>query len=158
MLTRKAKLLLSLTAAIPLLFAACTDNGIFNPLNDAAGTYQLTVYKGVTTPHTYTVPPNDPVWSSVMPQGGTLQVTDGNLVLRSDGSFTETNNYIITPAGSTSRNSYYVSQGSWNISGTQLTLYAPTEQRNVTGVLELDTVNYQELDENGTLQSYEYKR
>src|SRR6476620_9295439 len=72
MLTRKTKLLLSLTAAVPLLFAACTDNGIFHPLNDAAGAYTLTVYKGVTTPHTYAVQPNDPVWSSVMPQGATV--------------------------------------------------------------------------------------
>lgn len=158
MLTRKAKLLLSLTAAVPLLFAACTDNGIFNPRSDAAGTYTLTVYKGVTTPHTYTVQPNDPVWSSVMPQGGTVVISDGNLVLRNDGSFTETNNYVITPAGQSSQTSYYISQGTWNINGTELSLYAPSEGRNVTGVLDFDTVNYQELDENGTLQSYEYRR
>jgi hypothetical protein len=158
MLTKKAKLLLSLTAAVPLLFAACTDNGIFNPLDDAAGTYQLTVYKGASIPHTYTVQPGDPVWSGVMPNGGSYSVDDGNLVLRSDGSFTETNNYTITPAGSSSQPSYFVSQGSWNVSGTQLQLYSANEGRNVTGVLDLDTINYQELDENGVLQSYEYRR
>jgi len=93
-----------------------------------------------------------------MPNGGSYTIDNGTLVLRSDGSFTETNNYTITPVGSSSSPSYYVSQGSWNISGTELSLYAPQEQRNVTGVLDIDTVNYQEMDENGVLQSYEYKR
>jgi hypothetical protein len=158
MLTRKTKLLLSLTAAVPLMFAACTDNGIFNPLDDAAGTYQITVYKGALVPHTYTVQPGDPVWNSVMPNGGHYSIDDGTLILRSDGTFTERNNYTVTPSGGSSQPSYFVSEGSWNVSGTQLQLYSAAEGRNVTGVLDFDTINYQELDEDGVLQSYEYQR
>src|SRR4029078_3167376 len=44
MLMRHARTLLSLTAVVAL--AACTDNSITDPFNDAAGTYQLTVYAG----------------------------------------------------------------------------------------------------------------
>src|SRR5712671_1733334 len=73
MLTRKVKRLLSLTAvATPLFFAACSDNP-FNPINDASGTYQLTVYAGRSIPATYTIQPGDPNYN--MPNGGTLQVT-----------------------------------------------------------------------------------
>ena len=60
MLTRKSRLLLSLTAATLLLFAACTDNTLTNPLEDADGTYQLTVYAGRTAPATFTIQPDDP--------------------------------------------------------------------------------------------------
>src|SRR5437016_1296758 len=45
-LMRQTKRLLSFIGI--LLIAACTDNGIFNPLNNAAGTYTLTVYAGKT--------------------------------------------------------------------------------------------------------------
>ena len=52
MLTKRSRLLLGLTAAIPLLFAACTDNNIFNPQDNAVGTYDLSVYAGRTVPAT----------------------------------------------------------------------------------------------------------
>jgi hypothetical protein len=155
MLTRKAKLLLSLTAATPLLFAACTDNGIFNPLADASGTYQLTVYQGRTLPTTFTIQPGDPAFPS-LPNGGTIEVIDGTMVLHSDATFVETNNYIVTPTGQASEDAFFVSQGSWTLSGIDLTLAAPL--RDVTGTLDVDTINYQELDEVGVLRSYEYKR
>src|ERR1700719_2672556 len=99
MLTKKSSLLLGLTAAVPMLFAACTDNSILNPMANAAGTYQLTVYAGRTPPATYTIQPNDPNYGSIAPNGGTLVVTSGNLVLNNDGTFVETNNYTITPYG-----------------------------------------------------------
>ena len=57
---RQTKRLLSVIGI--LLIAACTDNGIFNPLNNAAGTYTLTVYAGKTLPATFTVQPGDPQW------------------------------------------------------------------------------------------------
>ncbi len=90
MLTKKSSLLLGLTAAVPLLFAACTDNSIFNPMADASGTYQLTVYAGRTLPATFTIQPGDPNYPQA-PNGGTLAVTGGNLVLSSNGTFVETN-------------------------------------------------------------------
>src|SRR5688572_9553871 len=94
MLTRKTKLLLSLTAAIPLLLAACTDNGIFDPRDDVAGTYQLTVFANGSVPRTFTVTAGsgDPE----LPNGGTARIDDGTLVLDEDGTFTEINNFTKT--------------------------------------------------------------
>jgi hypothetical protein len=158
MLTRKAKLLLSLTAAAPLLFAvACTDNGIFNPLANAAGTYQLTVYAGKTLPAHYVIQPNDPQYPSY-PNGATFDVVDGDIVLNSNGTYTETNNYVITPTGGSSQTSYFVSQGTWTLNGTDLSLSSQAEGRFVTGTLDVDTINYQESNGNGGFDSFEYKR
>ena len=163
MLTTKSRLLLGLTAAAPLLFAACTDNSIFNPMADAAGTYQLTVYAGRTPPATYTIQPNDPTYGSIAPNGGTLVVTSGSLVLSNDGTFVETNNYTITPSGGSAQQYQYRSSGTWTINGTSFSLSDPSRNRQVTGTLEADlnnnlTVNYSENDGTGTFQQYEYKR
>jgi len=163
MLTKKSRLFLGLTAAAPLLFAACTDNSIFNPMADAAGTYQLTVYAGRTPPATYTIQPNDPTYGSIAPNGGTLVVTSGSLVLSNDGTFVETNNYTITPSGGSAQQYQYRSSGTWTINGTSFSLSDPSRNRQVTGTLEADlnnnlTVNYSEDDGTGTLQQYEYKR
>jgi hypothetical protein len=164
MLTRKAKLLLSLTAATPLLFAvACTDNGIFDPRADAVGTYQLTVYAGKTLPAHYVIQPNDPNYPSYQ-QGATFDVVDGDLVLNSNGTYTETNNYVITPTGASPQTSYFVSQGTWDLSGTDLTLSSQAEGRFVSATWTVDTVNdketinYQESNGNGGFDSFEYAR
>ncbi|HEX9129041.1 MAG TPA: hypothetical protein VF850_07770 [Gemmatimonadaceae bacterium] len=164
MLTKKSRLLLGLTAAVPLLFAACTDNNIFNPMADAAGTYQLTVYAGRTIPATFTIQPGDPTYGSYAPNGGTLAVTGGNLVLSSNGAFVETNNYVITPnGGGAPSNVQFQSSGTWTLNGTIFSLSDPSRGRQVSGTLEADlnnnlTVNYTEDDGTGTFQSYEYKR
>ena len=163
MLTKQSRLLLGLTAAAPLLFAACTDNSIFNPMADAAGSYQLTVYAGRTPPATYTIQPNDPTYGTIAPNGGTLVVTSGSLVLSSSGTFVETNNYTITPSGGSPQQYQFVSSGTWTLNGTTFSLSDPSRQRQVTGTLDADlnnhlTVNYAEDDGTGTLQQYEYKR
>jgi hypothetical protein len=166
MLTRKAKLLLSLTAATPLLLAACTDNSIFNPQNEAAGTYQLTVYAGRSVPATYTIQPGDPNYPQY-PNGATFVVSGGTLVLNNNGTFTETNNYVFTPTGGQSQPSAFVSSGTWTLSGTDLTLSAPPQNnnpaRNVNGTWTVDannveTINYLETDGAGGFDPYEYKR
>jgi len=162
MLTKKSRLLLTLSAATPLLFAACTDNGIFNPLNDASGTYQLTVYAGKTMPATFTIQAGDPNFPEA-PNGGTLVVTDGTLVLQNNGAFVETNNYTITPTGQSGNAHQFVSSGTWTLSGTTFTLSDQSLQRFDTGTLDTDangrlTVNYTEDAGNGTFQSFEYKR
>lgn len=163
MLTTHVKKLLSVTAV--MLVAACTDNNIFNPLRDAAGTYQLTVYAGRSIPATYTIQPGDPNYPSY-PNGATFVVTDGNMVLNSNGTFVETNYYVITPTGGTGQNSSFVSNGTWTLNGTDLTLNAPAQNgnpsRNVFGTITISsngqyTINYQEDNGNG-LESYEYKR
>src|SRR3954465_4856958 len=88
------------------LVTACTDNGVFNPLNDASGNYTLTVYQGRTIPATF---PN-------------FIVTSGTLALNSNGNFTETNNFQDRSTGQVTQ---FVSQGTWNLNGDQLSLFAP---------------------------------
>ncbi len=157
MLTRKAKLLLSLTAAIPLLFAACKDNGLLSPYGDVAGNYQLTVFQGRTLPVTYTYAAGQ---IQALPNGGTIQWTDGAMVLRSDGTFTETNNYIITPNGGSSQGSSFISIGAFTVNGNAFTLSAPAQSnvgaRFASGTLDIDTISYTEDDGSGPL-AYEYK-
>lgn len=159
MLTRKAKLLLSLTAATPLLFAACKDNSLLGPYGDVAGTYQLTVFQGRTPPFTYTYQPGE---TPALPNGGTIRWTDGTMVLRSDGSFTETNNYIITPSGGSSTSNAFVSIGTFTVNGNAFTLAAPQQSgvaaRFATGTLDIDTISYTEDDEFGNPLAYEYIR
>lgn len=165
MLTRKARLFLSLTAATPMLFAAaCTDNGIFNPLSDAAGTYQLTVYAGKTLVAHYVIQPNDPNFPDA-PNGGTLDVVDGSLDLNANGTYTETNNYVITPTGGSGVSRFFRSQGSWAMTnGSEINLSSQVENRYVTGVWTVDTINgketinYQEPNGSGGLDSFEYAR
>jgi hypothetical protein len=162
MLTKKSKLLLMLTAATPLLFAACTDNGIFNPLQDAAGTYQLTVYAGKSMQASFTIQAGDPNFPEA-PNGGTFLVTDGTLVLQNNGTFVETNNYTITPTGQSGIAHQFVSSGTWTLNGTTFSLSDQTLQRFDSGTLDTDaqgrlTVNYTEDPGNGVFQSFEYKR
>jgi hypothetical protein len=158
MLTRKAKLLLSLTAATPLLFAACTDNSLTGPYGDVAGTYQLTVFQGATPPVTHTYQPGQ---INALPNGGTIQWTDGTMVLNSNGTFTETNNYIITPTGEQSQSSAFVSIGTYTVDGTFFTLSAPAQSqiaaRYAEGTIDLDRINYIE-DDGGVSLAYEYRR
>ena len=163
MLTRQSRLLLGLTVATPLLFAACTDNSIFNPMSDAAGDYQLTVYAGRSMPATNQVQagfPNCPP----LPNGGTFVVTSGDLILNNDGTFIETNNYSCTanPGGATTT-SNFVSSGTWTLNGTSFTFSDLTLSRQVTGTLAPNinnalTINYMEDDGTGIIQSYEYIR
>ena len=165
MLTKKARLVLSLTAAIPLLFAACTDNTLTNPLNDAAGTYQLTVYAGSSIPASYTIQPGDPNYP-LYPNGATFVVTGGTMVLNNNGTFIETNNYVFTPTGGSPENAAFVSSGTWTLNGTEFAFSAPAQNnnaaRNIIGSLTVDandalTINYQETDGAGGFDPYEYK-
>ncbi len=165
MLTRKVKLLLSLTAATPLLFAACTDNSLTNPLSDAAGTYQLTVYAGRTIPASYTIQPGDPSYPQY-PNGATFVVSGGTMVLNSNGTFIETNDYVFTPTGQAAQTAQFVSSGTWTLNGEQFSLSASAQNnnsaRNITGSLSVNvngitTINYQESDGAGGFDSFEYQ-
>jgi hypothetical protein len=162
MLTRKSRLLLGLAAATPLLFAACRDNSIFNPMSDAAGTYQLTVYAGKSMPATYQIQAGDPNYPQ-LPNGGTFVVTSGDLILNNNGTFIETNNYSTTATGGGTTTSNFVSSGTWTLNGTIFSLSDPALSRQVTGTLEVNinnalTINYMENDGTGIIQQYEYIR
>jgi hypothetical protein len=161
MLKRNSRLLLALSVATPLLFAACdSNNDIFGPGN-IAGTYELTVYAGSSVPITFTIQPGDPDY----PNGASFRVVGGDLVLNSNGTFVETNNYFITPTGESGFNDSFSSSGSWTSNGTSITFNAPPQNGNssrfVTATFsddpDGDRINYQEDNGNG-LQSYEYRR
>ena len=160
MLTRTVRLLPGLIAATQLLFfAACTDNSPVNPLTDAAGTYQLTLFRNGTPPVTDTYAAGQ---INSLPNGGTVTWTDGTMVLTSNGTFIETNNYTATPTGSSAGTpGAFVSSGTYTVRGTAFTLNAPTQNqvaaRAAIGTISASTIDYQES--NGTsLDSYRYKR
>ena len=164
MLMRQTKGLLSLIAVV--LIAACTENGITNPFSDAAGTYTLTVYDGRTPPATYQIQPGDPNYPQY-PNGATYVVTDGDFVLRSDGSLTETNFIVITPNGGSQVQTTFSRDGTYQLNGSQLTLFFPAQNgfpaMQDSGTLVADfngryTINYQESDGAGGFSSFEYKR
>jgi hypothetical protein len=161
MLKRNSRLLLGLMAATPLLFAACTDNNdIFGPDN-VAGTYQLSVYAGRSVPVTFTIQPGDTDY----PNGASFRVVDGELILNSNGTFVETNNYFITPTGEAGFTDAFTSSGTWTSNGSTITLNAPPQNGNssrfVTATFSVDNnderINYQEDTGNG-LDSFEYRR
>jgi len=162
---RQTKKLLGLTAVV--LLAACTDNSLTNPFQDAVGSYDLTVYAGASIPANYTISPGDPAFANDAPNGGTLTVTGGQLDLNTNGTFTEVNNYVITPTGGTGVNRSFVSNGTWTIqNNTTLFLDAPAQNgfgpRSVQGTIDLagsvDTIRYQEDNGNGGFDSFEYQR
>ena len=158
MLTKNVRLVLALTAATPLLFAACKDNNLVTPGN-VVGTYQLTLFRGQVPPVTDTYQASDGITD--LPNGGTVVWTDGTLVLNADGSFTETNNYTITPTGEASSQSAFTSIGTYRLSGNSISLTAPPQNqnnaRNSTGTVTVNSVTYQESNGQG-FDLYEYRR
>ncbi|MGH7651345.1 MAG: hypothetical protein ACREMS_05830 [Gemmatimonadaceae bacterium] len=158
MLTIKAGRSLALIAAAPLFFVGCKDNSIVNP-SDVAGTYQLTLFRAQALPVTDTYPAGQ---FTDLPDGGTVTWTDGSMVLGSDGSFVETNNYVLAPTGGQPSNGSFVSNGTYTINRTSFTLTAPAQNqvaaRFATGTLMANTLTYQEPNGGGTFDSFEYKR
>ena len=154
---RHTRKLLSVIAV--MLIAACTDNSLTNPYGDVSGTYQLTVFAGRSLPATYVYQANQ---IDALPSGGTVQWTDGTMELRSNGTFVETNNRIITPNGGQSYSDSFISTGTYTVNGINFTLSAPpqnqTDQRYATGTIQFDTINYDEDNGDGTTSSFEYKR
>ncbi|HET7615162.1 MAG TPA: hypothetical protein VFK26_14685 [Gemmatimonadaceae bacterium] len=157
---RQTKKLLGLTAVV--LLAACTDNSLTNPFQDAVGSYDLTVYAGASIPANYTISPGDPNFPEA-PNGGTLTVTDGQLILNQNGTFNEINNYVITPTGGSAVNRSFVSNGTWTIqNNTTIFLNAPAQNgfgpRSVQGTIDVDTIRYQEENGSGGFDAFEYRR
>lgn len=124
MLTKRSKYFLSLAAATPMLFATgCSDNNIFGP-QDVVGTYQLTIYAGGTVPRTITFQPGD---DPEMQNGGTWRISSGSLVLRSDGTFTETNIITKTPFNGSSFRADFISEGNYDVQGDFIQFSAPAQ-------------------------------
>jgi hypothetical protein len=158
MLTKNARLVLALTAATPLLFAACKDNNLVTPTN-VVGTYQLTLFRGLVPPVTDTYQASDGV--DGFPNGGTATWTDGTIVLNADGSFAETNNVTLQPTGGTTTQSAFTSIGTYRLSGGSLIFTAPaqnqTNARSFTGTVTINSISYQESNGQG-FDVFEYRR
>ncbi len=154
---RHTKRLLSVIAV--MLVAACTDNSLTNPYGNVSGTYQLTVFAGRTLPAPYTYSAGQ---VSALPNGGTIQWTGGTMVLNSNGTFVETNDYTATDNVNGSQSGSFISSGTYTVNGTNFTLSAPAQngvaQRYGTGTIQFNTINYDENNGDGTTSSYEYKR
>ena len=120
--------LLSVAAIAPLLLTSCDSSNGFDPFEDAAGTYELSVYAGASVPVTFNCDPGECTES--FSNGGTIRVTDGTLVLYEDGTFDETNHFIMTPTGGSARNETFVSSGTYEIFGDEIELYAPPQGPN----------------------------
>jgi hypothetical protein len=159
MLTGKRRILPGLIAAIPLVLAGCKDNSIANPLLSAAGTYQLTLFRGKAPPVTDTYAAGQV--GGVLANGGTVTWTSGSIVLSNNGTFMETNNYTITPTGGSASSSAFISTGTYTVTGTTFTLTAPVQNglpsRNATGTIDATTITYQEASGTG-FDTYQYKR
>lgn len=154
---RQTKRFFSLIAVLAI--AACTDNSITNPYGNVSGTYQLTVFAGRTLPATYTYAAGQ---IQSLPNGGTIQWTDGTMVLNSNGTFVETNNRIVTPNGASSYSDPFINSGTYTVNGIDFTLSAPAQngigQRYATGTIQFDTINYDEDNGDGTTSQFEYRR
>jgi hypothetical protein len=158
MLTKNVRLVLALTAATPLLFAACKDNNLVTPAN-VVGSYQLTLFRGQVPPVTDTYQASDGITD--LPNGGTVSWTGGTFVLDADGGFAETNTYTITPTGEASRQSAFTSIGTYRLSGSSIIFTAPAQNnnaaRNFTGTITVKSIAYQESDGQNFLV-FEYRR
>lgn len=145
MLTKRVRRFLSVAAMAPLLLTAC-DSSPFDP-DDETGTYQLTFYDGVQVPVTFNCQPGQ----CGLPNGGTLRVNSGTLVLRSNATFTETNRFTETPSGSSSNTYNLTWDGTYEYDGFNLTLFVPAQNgepaRFVDATLEFDTIAYTEAGE-----------
>ena len=143
MLTKGVRRFLGVAAMAPLFLTAC-DSSVFNP-DDETGTYQLTFYDNVGVPATFNCQPGQ---CDGLPNGGTLRVNSGTLVLRSNGTFTETNRFTETPVGSASSSYNLTWDGTYEFDGFNLTLFVPAQNnqaaRFVDATLEFDTIAYTE--------------
>ena len=158
MLTKNVRLVLALTAATPLLFAACKDNNLVTPAN-VVGSYQLTLFRGQVPPVTDTYQASDNI--DGFPNGGTATWTDGTIVLNADGGFAETDNVTLSPTGGTTQQSAFTSVGTYRLSGNSIIFNAPaqngTSARSFTATVTVNSISYQESD-GQSFQLFEYRR
>src|SRR5687768_14932801 len=121
--TKRVLRFLSIAAIAPLLLTSCDSTGGFDPIDDAAGTYELSIYADNSVPITFNCAPGECGLSN----GGTFRVNDGTLILYEDGTFTETNHYTTTPNGGSAQATTFVSTGVYEIFGDEIELFAPAQ-------------------------------
>ncbi len=144
MLTRKRRLALTLFAAAPLLLAGCSDslgNG-----SDVVGTYDLTVFAGENVPTLFE-----------LDEFTSVDVFSGTLVLREDGSFTESTSVRFNETGQPSVTDLLVTIGTYRTNGSDIILNVPAQSgfpaTSLQGTIRRGVITYvQDFD------TYEYRR
>ena len=156
MFKKRTTLIATLAATVPLILAACTDNSIFGPSADVAGTYQLTTYSSATPlPARFFFGPN--VDRVDMPNGGTWDVTGGRLDLFDDGTFRERDFITKTPTGQQPFLTTDITDGTWGVSGNRLRI--ETNDGDVfEGTATAFSVRWTEVDPSGERFVFEFER
>ena len=155
--TNRVMRLLSVVAIAPLILTSCDSSNTFDPIEDAPGTYDLSLFANEPVPVTFPCAPGECGFSN----GGTFRVNDGTLIIYDDGTWEEINHYTMTPTGGTAENTTFVSGGTYDIVGDRLDLYAPPQNGAAARFLPA-TFQYAGNDvrirysEDG--QPYEYRR
>lgn len=144
MLTRHRRLAVMLFAAAPLLLAGCTDS----TGNDSGvvGSYALTVFASRNVPASFSID-----------NFRSVDVFSGSLVLREDGSFTETTSVRFNQAGQPSVGDLLVTVGTFVTSGSNIILNVPAQSglpaTSLQGTIRQGVLTYiQGFD------TYEYRR
>ena len=126
-------------AALTLIFAAGCGDGSTEPVDPraaAAGTYTLASYNSASLPALY-----------FQNSAGRIDVISGSMVLRADGSFTETINLRTTyTSGAAPGNTPIVENGTFAVTGTQITFTLPPSGSaggfSWTGAISGNVVSY----------------
>jgi hypothetical protein len=149
MLTKRVRRVFAAVALAPLLITACEGNNPFDPFDEATGTYDLTIFADASVPATFNCSFPE------CPNGGTVRVNSGTLILDDDGTYIERNNFTFNETGQSPRNAQFVSTGRFTLNGENLTLDDDDGSRFINGSLQVlpDRVRVS-YDEEGV--SYEY--
>lgn len=124
-----------LVLATAFAIVACGGDGPTSPSNQPAGSYSLIQVNGASLPATF-----------FQNSAGHVEVVSGTLVLRPDGSYTETrNNRLVYVSGATESTSL-VENGTYAITGTQVTFTIPASGSqgalSYTGAISGGSVTY----------------
>lgn len=124
-----------LAAVLVMLVAACRGDGPTAPANQPTGTYALVQVNGTSLPTTF-----------FQNSAGRAEFVSGTLVLRTDGSYTETRNTRLVFTLGGTENSTLVENGTYSITGSQVTFTIPASESqsavSYTGALSNGTVTY----------------
>ena len=123
--------------AFVLALAGCGggDSTGPSPFDAAVGSYQLTQVNGSTVPMVY-----------YQSTAGTIEVLSGSMSLRSDHSYTQTLTLKATYSDGTSETVPTVENGSFNVTGSQITFTIPASGTDpafsYTGAVDNGVVTY----------------
>lgn len=132
---RRIPLLLMALVASPVLLGGCDSPT--DPQTRVAGTYTMTQVNGQAPPVTVLQVPE-----------GRIEVTGGSMVLRADGSYTETVQVRVTPTGGSPQSDQQVENGTYAVTATSITFTVPPSAGQAafsySGTISGDIITYTE--------------